>query len=116
AAVTINKLQHQIQRHTAGKRSISREQAPDDSAATGFEQAVGREPTAVEVLTVVEELECLLRAVDPPARRMIEMRLQEYTIEEIASELSCSERTVRRQLEKAKQHLTLRFADAAGQA
>jgi len=36
---------------------------------------------------------------------MIELRLQGYQLEEIATDLECSERTVRRVLERFKCHL-----------
>lgn len=107
AAITVRKVHGQVEHHTAQKRAISREEAdPGGEALLGVPpDAVSREPSPDEALAVVEELETVMRELSPDHRRMLELRLQEHTIEEVAESIGCSERTVRRVLDRVKDHL-----------
>ena len=49
-----------------------------------------------------ETREQLLRGLGPISRRMVELRLQGFGLEEIAAEVRRSERTVRRVLDEVK--------------
>ena len=65
-----------------------------------------REPSPVEAIALAEELEQVMRRLEPLHRRMLELALQGYGVEEIASDTQRSERTVRRVLERVKEELS----------
>lgn len=111
AAITVKKVHGQVEHHTAQKRSFHREEASgsgdDDGGFFGVHpEVVSREPSPVEALTVVEELELLMKSLSPEHGQILELRLQEQTIEEIAENVGCSERTVRRVLDRVREKLT----------
>ena len=54
---------------------------------------------------MAEQIELLMRQLDERQRRVLEMRLQGYLLEEIADDIGCSERTVRRWMDQIKSHL-----------
>ncbi len=111
AAITLHKLQGQVERHTAGKRSIRREAySRDQEILLGLEaEVMAREPTPAEAATVVDELEGVLRDLRPQHRRMVEMLLQGCPVEEIARETERSERMVRLVAERFRDQLVRRW-------
>jgi RNA polymerase sigma factor (sigma-70 family) len=106
-AITLHKLKDQVDRHTADKRSVAAEQAlGNQQGLPGIQpQLLSREPSPLEALSLWDEVEQMLRQLDPMARQLLEMRLQGYNLEEIAAALRCSERTVIRVLKRIKQQL-----------
>ena len=113
-AMTLNKLRHQVEYHTAGKRAMDREgEAADGLEGIGAE-ALAAGPSPAEALAVADELERLMRGLDPLQRRMVELRLQGYTLNEIADETRRSLRTVRRLLDRIKDDLERQFRQDAG--
>jgi RNA polymerase sigma factor (sigma-70 family) len=112
--MTLNKLRGQVEHHQAGKRSMSVEQSVTmrQGAVVQFQmEALASEPSPEEALAVVEEVAELMRGLSPVHCRMLELRLQGYRIEEIASEVNRSERGVRRLLDKVKERLHQRLAE-----
>jgi RNA polymerase sigma factor (sigma-70 family) len=59
----------------------------------------------VEAVALAEELEQFMSRLGPADRRVLELRLQGYTVEEIAAQTQRGERTVRRVLKEHKQRL-----------
>lgn len=104
AAITINKLRKQVERHTARKRDMNQEQdAVINHQSSAFTpEALTREPTPIEAMTMVEMLEQMMGGLSELHRRMFEMRLQGCSHKQIATETCRSERTVRRLLEKIR--------------
>jgi RNA polymerase sigma-70 factor (ECF subfamily) len=111
AAITLNKLKHQIQKHSAGKRALKREEVPtgdkDNSVVHGG--GYSREPAPDEAAALADMVESLLRHLHPVQREMLELRLQGSTLEEIAAQTHRSERTVRRLLEQIRQQLEQQY-------
>lgn len=106
--ITLHKVHHQAERHAAGKRAIGKEQracAMDESSDELTDIAIAREPTPAEAAMLTDEVENILRQLEPHQRPILELRLQGYNQAEIAQELQCSERTVRRILDKVKRLL-----------
>ena len=116
AAITLHKLHHQVARHTAGKRAVAREEAlQGDATLLGLRaELVAREPSPAEVAGLVDELQYLMRDLNPLHRQMVEMRLQGYPVQEIAEATSRSERLVRRVLGEIKDRWKQRYHDYAG--
>jgi RNA polymerase sigma-70 factor (ECF subfamily) len=105
--ITLHKLYHQVEKNSAGKRAILRERSTGDD--NGFAaQVLAREPSPVEALALADELELLMRRLGPLERRMLELRLQGYTLEEIADQTQRSLRSVCRVLDEVKQLLESR--------
>jgi RNA polymerase sigma-70 factor, ECF subfamily len=111
--ITLNKLQHQVERHTSKKRAVEREEPLRDGIhGTGIEESlVGREPAPMAALVLTDQVEHLMRPLDAGQRQMLQMRLQGYNLEEIAAAAQCSEATVRRLLDRVKQQLKSWYSD-----
>lgn len=116
--ITLNKVRQQIKFHSAQKRTYLRESEIadiDDADSTNWHpQALAREPTPAEAAGLLEELEFVLSGLEPVHREILERRLQGAEIEEIATETSRSERTVRRVLEIARTKLEKRLLETNG--
>lgn len=107
-AITMHKLQHQAERHAAGKRAMGQEKRPaadSESELNVANLSPAREPTPLEAAVLADEVEGILRRLEPHQRPILELRLQGHNQAEIAEQVQCSERTVRRVLEQVKQHL-----------
>lgn len=108
--ISLHKLQHQVARHGAAKRDIQREEARGIDAGW-FEKFQGRlqsHPRADDALAVAEEIETILAELTPAEQRMFELRLEGYTLDEIAADTGRSQRTVRRVMERIRTGLTRR--------
>ena len=107
AAITLHKVRRQVERHTAGKRDVGREQpaAARSEPAAPPDEMLDREPTPEEAAALVDTLEQAFRGLEPLQRRMVELRLQGCGLDEIAADVGRSERTVRRLMELVKERL-----------
>jgi RNA polymerase sigma-70 factor (ECF subfamily) len=106
AAITLHKLHHQVDHHTAAKRSVARER-PLGNGTNQF-VPIARAPSPSEAVALIDEVEQLLRQLNPLHRRMLELRLQGYRIAEIANNTDRSERLVRKVLDGVKAELAKR--------
>jgi RNA polymerase sigma-70 factor (ECF subfamily) len=106
--ITLAKVRTQARFHQRGKRSIEQEQPldgrPDESRAPGF-QAVQRGPAPDEAAVFADQLNHLLARLDEEERRVVQLKLEDRTNEEIAHAIQCSERTVRRILNRVRSRL-----------
>jgi DNA-directed RNA polymerase specialized sigma24 family protein len=59
----------------------------------------------MEAVALADEVEQIMRDLKPLYRRILELRLQGYNIDEIAAATQSGERTVRRVLDQVKQQL-----------
>lgn len=114
--ITLHKLYHQVERNVAGKRAIARERSCGDAESLGGVPArvLAREPSPVEAAALADELEQFMRQLEPLDRRVLEMRLQGYNVEEIAREARLGLRTAYRFLEGLKTRLEEWNAENAG--
>ena len=71
-----------------------------------------REPSPVEAAALADEVEQILRGLEPTERRMVVLRLQGYSIFEIAAETRCGERTVYRVLKRVRQQMEKWYRDS----
>jgi RNA polymerase sigma factor (sigma-70 family) len=116
AAITIHKVQHQIERHTAAKRSKVREHHfGGDSSLFEFQgDVLAREPTPEQAAALTDTLEEVFRGLEPGDRRVVELRLQGSGLGEIAADMRRSERTVRRVLERVRERLRRLYPESGG--
>lgn len=99
--ITLRKVYRQVRVHSAARRSIDSESEGDGVAS----EPPSREPSPEEAIALNDELQRLLLELEPLARRVLELRLQDEPISEIAAATSRSERTVRRTLAEIRGRL-----------
>jgi RNA polymerase sigma-70 factor (ECF subfamily) len=106
--ITLTKCRMTARFHGRERRGINREQpldaAPGDSIGPGNAIA-GGEPPPDQAAELDDELQRLLSALDPEQQQVVDLKLQELTNEEIAEQIGCSERTVRRVLARVQSRL-----------
>lgn len=107
-AITLTKVRMKARFHQQQRRSMDREQSIE--GATGDSDAPAREfasaaPTPDELAQFDEQLAALLDGLDDEEQQMVELKLQQFTHQEIADRMGCSERTVRRILQRVQSRL-----------
>jgi len=114
-AITRHKLQHQVARHRASKRDVNREEAVGIDARwfDEFQDRLACSPPIGDAIVLAEEIETLLALLDRTERRMFELRLEGYTLDEIADDADRSQRTVRRVMDRIKAELVRRKQEYA---
>ena len=102
-AITLNKLRNKVDWHTAAKRDVGMEQriSPTESRPSAFD-IDGETPSPEAVVMFIDMLEHFMSALRETDRKVLEFRLHGLTQEEIAAEIGCTERTVRRILERIR--------------
>ena len=94
--ITARKAGHLVRDESRHKRGGAAR--PDASELTP-EGVLGRDPTPEFAAQVAEEYQRLMAALgDPEVQTVARMRMEGYTVEEIAARLGCSVRTVARKL------------------
>jgi RNA polymerase sigma-70 factor (ECF subfamily) len=111
--LTVRKCGHRIEYFHAACRDVRDEVAPrrrpDDSDAS-FE-AIAREPTPAEAAMLAEVVEQLMNLLDSRDRDIVALTLQGRRVPEVSAEIGCSERTVKRVLERVRNWLQRRQAE-----
>ncbi len=98
--MTLRKLARHAAKHSADRRSISSEsELPSD---LDWPAVVAQDPTPSEAAMVTDEIENLMAGLSPSDREFLTRRLQGEQHAEIAAALNCSERTVRRSLQRVR--------------
>lgn len=103
-SMTLNKLRNKVDFHTAAKRDVDAEQ-PLGGGTSSFPSAfdpTGQEPSPEAVVAFLDLLENFMKDLRPQDRRILEYRLQGWTQDEIAREVCCTERTVRRVIDRIR--------------
>ena len=103
-AITLNKLRRAVKHHQRGKRAVDQEAAGQEIFGVPAE-ALARDPAPEEAVVLADLVETLMRTARPLEQQIIELRLQGFTVEEIAVQVERTERTVWRVLDKIKQEL-----------
>jgi RNA polymerase sigma-70 factor, ECF subfamily len=109
-AITLNKVRQQTTFHLRQKRGLDRELPldPEPGEDRGIDpQAPG--PTPAEAAEFADQFQQLLGELDEEERQMVDLKLQECTHEEVAEQLGCSERTVRRVMKRLQARLVQMF-------
>jgi RNA polymerase sigma factor (sigma-70 family) len=112
-AITLHKLRGQVERHTADKRNIHQEQAGEGpSGGFGLSvAALAAEPSPAEAAALADEIEEVMKRLEPLHRQILELRLQGNNLEEIATVVNRSIRTVKRGLSAIRQQLEMQRSD-----
>src|SRR5262245_55085008 len=104
--ITLTKCRLLARFHGRERRGLDREQplaAPAGQAAPPEPAADAAPPD--QAAELADELSRLLSGLDAEGQQLVELKLQERTNDEIAAEMHCSERTVRRVLKRVQSHL-----------
>ena len=110
ATITVSKVRGQVEFHTAKKRGVySEESVGGNSEFRVHPEALSEEPTPEEAAAVVEEVQAVMQDLDALQRRIMELTLQNHSVEEISQEVQRSGRTVRRTLQMIREHLETRL-------
>jgi RNA polymerase sigma-70 factor (ECF subfamily) len=100
--ITLREVRSQARRHTAGVRDVAAE-VPD--AEPSLAAALSREPGPEEAALLVEEIDALLRGLPERYGEILGLRLEGYSVAEIATRLSLSRQTIYRALDLLQQRL-----------
>jgi RNA polymerase sigma factor (sigma-70 family) len=105
--ITLNKVRNQVKHHTADKRNVKAEQPfGSEDSLLGIQASLFTEdPSPMTALTLVDELEGVMRTLEPLERRILELRLQGHTQYEISSLTGRSVASVCRLLAWVKEQL-----------
>ena len=110
ATITIMKVRGQVEFHTAKKRGIDAETPHDQASRSAIgPDVIAREPSPEDATAMIEELEIVMRDLDPTQRQILELSLQNLSEEQICEEVQRSGRTVRRTLQKIRDDLQQRL-------
>jgi RNA polymerase sigma factor (sigma-70 family) len=111
ASITLHKVYRQHARHTAARRDVYRELpgpiGQDPRPESNL--ACDRQPSPAAASALADELERCLADLTPLERRVLELRLQGQALDEIASAIGRTERTVRRALQSVRERLEHRL-------
>jgi eukaryotic-like serine/threonine-protein kinase len=110
AGITLNKLYGQVERHTAARRSINRED-PESHFVNAVEVP---EPMPSEAVAIIEQLRLVSERLTSAERAVLTARLQGRTVEEIGEMIEKSPRTVRRLLAKTRRHIEQHLVTSKG--
>lgn len=104
-AITRHKVLNEVERQTAAKRAPQREQPPADVAGEELDPPI--------VALIAEELQQAIQKLPAEERRLLELRLQDASIDEMAAAIGKSPRTIRRMLLDLRRTLQRRLATSA---
>jgi RNA polymerase sigma factor (sigma-70 family) len=105
AVITLRKCARRRRALKASRRNPLREVQAQRDRNGGLWHVPDRAPSPVEAAILSETISELLESLDPTDRPIVEHILQGYTAQETSARLDCSERTVRRVRQRAKQCL-----------
>ncbi len=108
AAMTYRKVINTIKHHHRDRRRTTCEQS--SSTSDGSSQLADRNPTPEELNILVDYLAWILNQLNSAQREMIQLRLEGYTVAEIADRVQLSQRTVKRALARARELASDRIA------
>ena len=110
-AITLTKIREQTRYHLRQKRGLDQEvhAAPTEAGDQTDWGLRAPGPTPAEAAEFADQFQQLLATLDEEERRIVELKLQDCTHEEVATQLGCSERTVRRILKRVQAQLARTF-------
>jgi len=107
AQITLNKVRRQAEFHGAGRRDMRAEVHIDGGQVSP--ELFARTPTRDDIGVVLSELEALITELDPSETEIVRLTAEGYSVAEIGSKAGCSRWTVRRVLNRVRDHLANRM-------
>lgn len=102
-AISLTKLRQQARFHSQKKRNVQQERHLDSVNEKGrpkVPQVAAKSSTPEEAIEFADQMHALIESLGEKDREVLELKLQELENEEIAHQLGCAERTVRRRLQR----------------
>ena len=109
ASITKHKLLKKARHFGQQRGDAGVEQRLPDAKCVDNNAAFSDPPSDEEAIALADEVEAMMRELEPMQREMLELRLQGKTIPEVAAAVERSERTVRRFLGNFRDQLETRF-------
>ena len=78
-------------------------------------EMAAEEPTPDDAAAVVEEVQAVMKGLDDLQRQIMELALQNHSVEEISQAVQRSGRTVRRTLQQIREDLEYRLLNAGAE-
>lgn len=100
--ITLHKTLRQVAFHKAAKRDPNMETEQGEHHREQLMALLDKEPTPEAEVAFVDQLESFLSLLRPQERKILEMRLQGYSNDEIAQELGIYDRKIRRVIEHVR--------------
>ena len=107
ALITVRKCNKQAETHHAARRDVNRENPPSQLTedVEGCLDLQSQEPTPEHLVMLEETLVAVYKNLKAGERELVQMRLQGYMVEELATHADCTERTIYRLLERVRKIL-----------
>ena len=111
--IVLRKVRDQIRNNRREKRAVQRERSLDqaDCLDDFRDHLATNEPSPLEALALVDEVQTAMSGLKPLERQVVELRFQGYSLKYVANELQVSFATVRRTLKKVQEQLQRRFVE-----
>jgi RNA polymerase sigma-70 factor, ECF subfamily len=103
--LTLRKCGRRIHHFRAACRNVGRETALSAGPSQDEGELLAEEPTPAEAAALADLVEQLLKRASPDDRPILTLCLDGFTHAEIATQVGCTERTVRRVVARARQRL-----------
>ncbi len=100
--ITVHKTLRQVAFQTAAKRNPQAEAGQEDTDREELFAVLDREPSPEEAVLFLDQLEHFLQRLNPEERRILEMKVNGYSNEDICKELKIYDRKIRRVLERIR--------------
>lgn len=112
AAITVRKTIGKAQFHSQQKRDVDREDAAAGQLMNGSSGEVAWEPQDEDAIALEDELRHIMEGLKEHPRKILQLRLQGESTEEIAQQIGRCERTVRRYLRDLRTFLEHRLDES----
>lgn len=102
-AITLTKLRQQARFHGRKRRDLRQEKHLDSINLQGrpkIPQVAAEDSEPEEAVEFADQMQALIDSLEDKEREILELKLQQVDNEEIARQLGCAERTVRRRLQR----------------
>jgi RNA polymerase sigma-70 factor, ECF subfamily len=105
-AITLTKVRQHARFHLRKRRGMNREVSLEGERADGSaglpDRAVARGPAPAEAAEFADQVDHLFAGLDEEEQQLVQLRLEGLDGPTIAGKMGCSERTVRRLLERVR--------------
>lgn len=107
--ITVRKARQQVRVHNAEIRAVDREVPQPLAGEVSIVDQLTEEPSVAEAVACAEEIDRLVKDDPPEYARVLELRLADYSIREIADELRLTKGTIESILNVFKSRLARRW-------
>lgn len=104
-AITLTKVRQHARFHLRKRRGMDRESSLENECDDGIglpDRAAARGPTPAEAAEFADQVDHLFAGLDEEEKQLVQLRLEGLDGPTIAAKMGCSERTVRRLLERVR--------------